>query len=396
MKRAHHQQGATLLLLLMFLLVGAGVLANEFVSVRELEKQKQLRTQNALDAAKKALIAYAVTDENRPGELPCPDIHNDGKIDINEDMSGGDCVSLRGWMPWFLLRVGDIRDGDGERLWYAVSDAFKPLGSAPPTLNPDTQTDILINNVDPADDPTIPYVAAVIIAPGDPLSTNQGNRVDGIVSGSMIDDLVASYLENNNSGVDKAAYTRQPTSDNFNDTVVTITVDEIMRHVENRVKREVINAIKDYQTTNGFYPYAETTPGRNCAVTSTQTKGYLQIGRDPTCPYANVLAMPVWFEENDWHRMFWYAIDPSCRFGGGTCTANLAVGSANAKALILYAGKALDSVSNTCGGSYSQSSSRPSDEPCDYFDNSENYNTDDVFEPVVDSATSNDELIIIN
>ena len=39
-------------------------------------------TADAWQKAKEALIAYAISDTNRPGELPCPDFNNDGMITL--------------------------------------------------------------------------------------------------------------------------------------------------------------------------------------------------------------------------------------------------------------------------------------------------------------------------
>jgi hypothetical protein len=399
MKQSAQQQGAALIAFMIFLLLGIGVFLVEFMEDKAFEKQKQLRTQKALTAAKTALIAYAVSDANRPGELPCPDIDNDGKI-MAADGVGGNCASLRGWLPWFLLGLGDIRDGDSERLWYAINDSFRSTGVSPPMLNPDTQTDIVINGIDP----TVPYVAAIIMAPGKALSINDTNRTDQVLAGDTADDRVASYFEGANSGGDKTAYTRQSASDNFNDMVMLITVDEIMQNVGSRVKQEVINEINRYRTTYGFYPYAESSPGDQCDGTSIQNEGFLQfktIGTPP-CQYANVLNMPAWFEINDWHRMFWLGFDPSCQTNAGGPAVGCATGGLtvnannNVESLVLYAAEALDSVNNSCGAAYAQSANRPSGQPCDYFDNSENYDLNSVFTMPVNSVTSNDELVIIS
>ncbi len=390
MKRLGPQHGAALMAFMLLLLLGTGVFLLNFMTDKAFEKQKRLKTEKALLAAKTALIAYAVSDETRPGELPCPDNDNDGKI----NGVGGNCSSIRGWLPWFRLGLGDIRDSDGERLWYAVSNSFRPYGSVPPgvSLNPDTQTDIVINGVDP----TVPYVAAVIIAPGKSLSVNETNRT--LSEGDIADDMVASYLEDSNSDGEHRTYTQQPASDDFNDIVMIITVDEIMRHVSARVKQEVVNEIKRYRSTNGFYPYAESSPSGQCNGTSTQTQGYLQRTRIVTCQYADVFALSDWFAENDWHRMFWFAFDPSCGFGAGPCAGNMTVSlTNNVESLVLYGDKAIGSVSNSCGAAYSQTGNRPSDDPCDYFDDADNYNDLDAdFTKPTDSATSNDELVIIS
>ena len=71
---------------MLFLLVGLGIGATLFFSTwnRSTGRLAQERqTQNSLNQAKQALIAYAVSiypsGNTRPGDLPCPDKNNDGK-----------------------------------------------------------------------------------------------------------------------------------------------------------------------------------------------------------------------------------------------------------------------------------------------------------------------------
>jgi hypothetical protein len=89
-------------------------------------------TAAALAQAKDALIGRAAADDNRPGSLPCPDFDNgtinplntsnDGTADL---LNGIECPSYIGRLPWRTLGLPDLRDGSGERLWYALSRAFR-------------------------------------------------------------------------------------------------------------------------------------------------------------------------------------------------------------------------------------------------------------------------------
>lgn len=208
--------------------------------------------------------------------------------------------------------------------------------------------------------------------------------------GNSADDVVTSYLERRNSDADKTTYTKQAISNNFNDNLIIITVDQIMKYVESRVKTTVINEIRRYYKVEGFYPYAEELPGDGCDGTSIQTEGYLQFKPEVGCQY-DVFDFPQWFEQNDWHRMFWYAFDSSCQTNGGSesaaCAGTITVGEGdNVEALILFSGKAIDEAQN-----------RPSDLPGDYFDDIENYDLDGIFQySATPSDTNNDELIIVN
>ena len=120
--------------MLLMLLLGVGALA-VFVSglnraTSQLERDRI--TNVALAQAKEALIGYAASVDlsssgARPGDLPCPDTNNDGVAEtLCGNASGSTGQSLRlGRLPWKTLNLPDLRDGYGERLWYAVSNNFK-------------------------------------------------------------------------------------------------------------------------------------------------------------------------------------------------------------------------------------------------------------------------------
>ncbi len=87
----------------------------------------------ALASAREALIAYATSrplaDIAGPGYLPCPDLDDDGWAESTCGSLSGDIGQEQrlGRLPWKTLGLTDLRDGYGERLWYAVSTKFKGL-----------------------------------------------------------------------------------------------------------------------------------------------------------------------------------------------------------------------------------------------------------------------------
>src|SRR5690606_35194646 len=102
-------------------------------------------------------------------------------------------------------------------------------------------------------------------------------------------------------------------AEDFNDRMMIITVDQLMKPVQRRVKQTVVSQVEKFYSGNGFYPYAEAIPGRSCDGSSVATEGYLQLAVVPGCQYAESLGFPQWFAENEWHRMFWAAFDASCQ-----------------------------------------------------------------------------------
>jgi hypothetical protein len=106
--------------------VGVAVLTSLARSAAE-TADRDRRTVEAMAIAKQALIGFAIrgtkSTQGRPGDLPCPDLNNDGSADAVPGCSSA--ASRIGRLPWRTLGLPDLRDGHGERLWYAVSVNFK-------------------------------------------------------------------------------------------------------------------------------------------------------------------------------------------------------------------------------------------------------------------------------
>jgi len=239
------QRGQALLLLLVFLvLAGAAVLMQGIESAASNQSAEAVRTARVLAQARAALLAYAVTDANRPGSLPCPDANRDGVSVPFDDYAGNSCVSLRGWFPWRTLDTEDFRDGSGARLWYAVSDAYNAISSTP--INPDTPGGLGVDGGAAGD------VVAVVLAPGEALA-GQSRPSDADVPDAA--SHAGQYLEGANADpVDLTAY-ETAGAGNFNDRLVYVTRDELMHAIQKRVVGEVAAALLAYRQQNGSYPW---------------------------------------------------------------------------------------------------------------------------------------------
>jgi hypothetical protein len=178
--------GASLLILIVFAIL-ALILVRLFASyiTSDDPAERDKASLQAIAQAKAGLIAYAVsvqpdTYAKRPGEMPCPDLDNDGDAEIT-------CFQANqriGRLPWKTLKLPDLRDGYGERLWYALSTSFQrktfnqcPTPGGPACLNSDTRGTLTVRdafgNVSFDGSSAAGGAIAVIIAPG-PVLARQG------------------------------------------------------------------------------------------------------------------------------------------------------------------------------------------------------------------------------
>ena len=315
MKRARAQHGIALIVLLAligFLVIGVLLTVARSSAV---DTEREMRTAQALAKAKEGLIAYAVavlpdTFAKRPGDLPCPDLDNDGQAELQ----CGSAAQRIGRLPWKTLGLSDLRDADGERLWYALSTRFQrktvnqcTAAGGPACLNSETPGTITVRDshgtlvhdgTTPANDPvTVPTGAiAVVFAPGavitrlgdsepqDRSCTGDANVPNceqaGICSGPTTARCnAANYLDIADTSVvpaltgseDNKNFTDSSSSDGFiagpirnatghvvlNDTLIAVRYSDLMPKLEQRVAREALNCLRTYAASNaGHYPWA--------------------------------------------------------------------------------------------------------------------------------------------
>jgi hypothetical protein len=233
------ESGAALLAFMLVFVVGASYILVSDLNANAKKYVRQASSEKVLSEAKSALIGYAVNyPESHPGQgpgyLPCPDINDSGSAGGSCSLSGGTTI---GRLPFKTLEVSELRDHVGERLWYAVSENYKNNPKVMPALNSETPGNF---SVDGRGD-----IVAVIFAPGSPVAS-QDRTGAGI-------NAVANYLEGDNANGDNSFVSRA--SGQFDDQVITISRDELMSAVEQRVINQIRTVFKHYYATYGAYPW---------------------------------------------------------------------------------------------------------------------------------------------
>jgi hypothetical protein len=244
------QRGVALLIFLAIMM--AAVFYGLFSSLNEatatVPLQRSQQNAEVLKQAKDALIARAATDLNRPGSLPCPDTNNNGSA---ETLVGSSCPAYLGRLPWRTLGLPDLRDGAGERLWYAFAQAFTDDNSR--VINSDARGDLTVEGTSNAAE-----VVAIVFAPGAVVGAQ--NRQAG-------PNAAANYLEAVNPYVANwfLAMTRceqvdcvrrysggVPLNGAYNDQLIVITHEDLLRAVEEearrRIDRDLVPRMSDYWT----------------------------------------------------------------------------------------------------------------------------------------------------
>ncbi|WP_124948748.1 hypothetical protein [Sulfuriferula thiophila] len=213
-----HQQGAVLLVLAVIMsMIALGWLYGHMASRQE----SGAVTARALAMARSALIGRALSDASHPGSLPCPDTDNDGVAQL---LSGAQCPGYIGRLPWRTLGLNDIRDGNGERLWYVLSSDAR-----------DAQSQIAVNSLATAgmlQMNTSAHLVAVLFSPGVAIVPQQRGT-------SAQQNTVGNYLEGDNANGD-TVYVSQAVADTaFNDIVLAISSADVFRKVERLVLQQI-------------------------------------------------------------------------------------------------------------------------------------------------------------
>jgi hypothetical protein len=236
---ATRARGAALIILMSLLAMGMlyfVTLQLEAVSVYQKEAQKG-GGGDSLVQAREALLGYAATyRDDHPGEvfgyMPCPDMGAPYKAGITpgNGAAASDCgaagASAIGLLPYKTLNLPDLRDSDGNCLWYAVSGNFKNNTPNAP-LNWDTQGQFTIGAVAPED--AGGGAAIVIIAPGPALIGRRAND-NGPCNADPTD--IAAFIESYNAGT--ATFTPGAANTSNNDRLAWITPREIFDRVKGR------------------------------------------------------------------------------------------------------------------------------------------------------------------
>lgn len=262
------QRGLALLLMMFIIGLASVTFVFRYLEAGRWDNQRQAMTSRALNEAKQALLAWAVTHNDTPGQMPWPDRREtsgpnyDGHSDcsassfnlvnsVGEANFLGQLPTLPSTTPCLAYQgLGHFyHDAENNNLWYAVSRNLvrNYSDNINPIINPER-----INN------PQYPWmvvrdgngnilsdrVAAVIIAPGGPLQ-GQDRGVAVPPASAFLDRISINGTLYNHAvyTADRKEFIQTSVRAGFNDRLVYITIDELIHGLEQRVAREVKRAM---------------------------------------------------------------------------------------------------------------------------------------------------------
>ena len=346
MKTRNSQCGMALLILVFFLaMIAAGYMLQSLSSVG-IKNERDKKTAAALGEAKVALIGWSASHATMPGALPCPD-RNTTAVNNGNSSACTNTTGIIGRLPWKTLGIGDVRDGDGECLWYAVSPIYRNTISVASRavvanrLNNTVPGTIVVRDANGVSLPApINPVVAVIISPGAPLAAQSHA---GGIGQCGANNTASNYLDSAN-GVNNATgnvsgtnyiFTAGVRSSTFNDKVVYITANELYLALRKRMVKEILGNVDvpagavDYYNNNGNNypcPAATSTGASDCSLAA----GFVNSASTGMALAYTPSALKLWLANNNWFASASYTYTDSANvgltvtdaLGSYTCLAN--------------------------------------------------------------------------
>jgi hypothetical protein len=412
------ERGAALLLTILLVIIGVGlfVVGASQEAARTVQSERRLAV--GLSETKEALVAYAVSHPTRPGALPCPDTDNDGQ----ENITGAACTRYLGRLPWRTLGIGDARDENGERYWYALSNNFHNFSA----INSDTKGNRTVHSGTAAVTQTAQAVA-VVFAPGSVISGQA--RDPGVAAcattGTAIprNECATNYLDaaggSNNALPETGPYIAAAPSAAFNDRLIVLRTSDLIPLVERRVAADLNRVLVTYRETSRLailgggcncYPWPDSDNDINGTSNTGNNKGRIPLVAAPHNWGAIIVVagtpftlpvLPPYFPANNWRTAIYYVVGRNALENFGlaptlctTCTADALLPPPT----LLKGTLSLDQsighavVLLTPG---SAGASRPSANWGDYIDDSVNRDADDRFMTPASKSLDRDRIYTI-
>ncbi len=329
------QRGISVLLIIFILSIGALSYLGVSLNANSVKSQRDQQTNRALAEAKAAIISWSVTNST-PGRLPCPEeTANIGFPTEGNSRSTCDTVETRiGRLPWRTLGIEDVRDGNGDKLWYVISDGFRTG-----TINSDSPSQLTVDGVAGG-------AVAIIFSPGSPINDSRPTPTN------VAPPDITLYLDQSNNDGDSSFITTGA-ADNFNDKVLLITHQELFNPVEKRVAGEALNCLNDYALNTGGGTYPWPAPLDPMLAPSYDGLADTTFGRLPDSPmggnWSGTCYIPVggagWWL--NWKELVFYGIADEYKPPGpvSACvvclTINTNQANPNKSVVVIVAGQAL-------------------------------------------------------
>ncbi|TSA49167.1 MAG: hypothetical protein D4R48_03940 [Nitrosomonadales bacterium] len=320
------------------------------LNANALKIEQDRKTAVALAEAKAALIGWSVQHATKPGTLPCPDTANSG----SPQSSGSNCLSSIGRLPGKKIGIGELRDADGECLWYAISPNFRDVISVTSRssnpLNSTTAGTITLLDHNGAPLPVNPVIA-VIISPGKPHGSQDRSGSSATFCGG--NNTASNYLDTLN-GHDNASgnpvgnnltFITAAATDSFNDRFVYISAEQLYGPLRKRIANELkgpdeppTGGLRMYYSSHGVYPWAGDVNGNQSSSSTSGPLAYNDLTITPS-------ALNTWLKNNGWYALTTYRVGSSFRPGTSgynqTCTTGcVAVRGLNTPAVVAVGGGA--------------------------------------------------------
>ncbi len=256
------QKGIALIIFAVIVSLIILTFAFNYLNPKQLEVFRKDKTAKALFEAKNALLGWSVLRgttgvSGMPGQLPCPE---DTTLigTANEGSALANCNSpspVVGRLPWKTLGLGDLRDGNGDKLWYALSSGFR--------TTPINSTSIGQLNVDGTPNAAI----AIIFSPGVILA-GQNRPIPTAISPPLVSDYLD--LTNNDGDIN---FSSTGSTGTFNDGLLLVTQSDLFRLVARRILREARG-----DNTQGLVKFYAAN-SNNYAFADTNNDGYIDVGQ---------------------------------------------------------------------------------------------------------------------
>lgn len=287
------QQGMMLIMLVFILTLGAIGYMLHTSTPTSVKIDRDNKTADALAEAKTALIGWSVKN-NIPGRLPCPE--DVGLIGTpNEGSAMGSCNNSNrriGRLPWRTLGINDIRDGNGDKLWYVISDGFR---NSP--INTNTVAKLTVDGIDNK-------AVAIIFSPGGPLAAQS--------RASFTD--ITQFLDGTNNDGDKT-FQSFGVGNGFNDKLILVSHAELFSLVSNRVLGEIrggsTQGLASYYAdpvNSMTYPYADDNDDGD--ADTDVFLGSPSYSGDPDNLFFNATTKNM-LENNGWFPLITYGLSPN-------------------------------------------------------------------------------------
>ena len=341
--QAASQHGQIIILTVLILALGTGFLVYSMAGFRSIDYSKDAKTELALAQVKQALIGWSASRTPtpssltiRPGELPCPDM-NDNGLDDDGSCSAG----AIGRVPWQTLGIPRPLDGSDETIWYAIAGPFRYKNVNSQPITSDTLGNLVVYQGSSATTLTNQAIA-VLIAPGPPVGSQDRGASSAMCSttGTSIarNLCAANYFEatggGNNAQTSGPFIQAQPSA-TFNDRVLAITNADLMPLVEQRAARELMALLNAYYVANGVYPWADLSDGNSNGSPDGYNRGRVPCGTASPADWgaSGTSPLPDWLQNGcpngGWTRVIYYAVAQNkLESGGSGCSSTYSMCSA--------------------------------------------------------------------